>query len=85
MYHVEKIFAWPNAIEFAEIDPNIVLDTTDVTHHDGVAEKTVGRIGVDRVVWGCNLPVSYPGLKLKWVEISRITAEEKFRILRQAP
>lgn len=81
MHHMGRIFAFYDAIEVAMEHPNIILDTTDVTHHDGIVEKAVKMIGADRVVWGSNLPISYPGPNLKRIQIARITKPERELIL----
>jgi predicted TIM-barrel fold metal-dependent hydrolase len=81
MYHMGRIFAFHDAIEVAMEHRNIILDTTDVTHHDGVVEKAVRMVGADRVVWGSNLPISYPGPNLKRILIARVTEEERQKIL----
>lgn len=81
MYHMGRIFAWHDAIEFASVYQNIILDTTDVTHHDGLVEKAVREIGAERVVWGSNLPTSYPGPNLKRIQIARISEDDKKQIL----
>lgn len=81
MYHMGRIMAFHDAIETAVEHPNIILDTTDVTHHDGVVEKAVSMVGAERVVWGSNLPISYPGPNLKRIQICRISEEARRMIL----
>lgn len=81
MYHMGRVMAFHDAIETAVEHSNIILDTTDVTHHDGVVEKAVRMVGADRVVWGSNLPISYPGPNLKRIMIARISEEERGMIL----
>ena len=81
MYHMGRIFAFHDAIEVAAEHPNVILDTTDVTHHDGVVEKAVSMVGDDRVVWGSNLPISYPGPNLTRIRIARITEDARQKIL----
>lgn len=81
MYHMGRVMAFHDAIEVAAERPNIILDTTDVTHHDGVVEKAVGMVGARRVVWGTNLPISYPGPNLKRIMMARIPEAERRLIL----
>ncbi len=52
-----------------------------MTHHDGVVEKAVGMVGARRVVWGTNLPISYPGPNLKRILMARIPEAERRLIL----
>lgn len=81
MYHMGRVMAFHDAIEVAAEHPNVILDTTDVTHHDGVVEKAIVKVGAQRIVWGSNLPISYPGPNLKRIMIARITEEERQLIL----
>jgi predicted TIM-barrel fold metal-dependent hydrolase len=81
MYHMGRIMAFHDAIEVAAERANVILDTTDVTHHDGVVEKAVGMVGARRVVWGTNLPISYPGPNLKRIQMARIPEADRALIL----
>jgi len=79
MYHMGW-FQWQEALEQAKKYDNIILDTTQ-SMYIRLVEPVVKAIGAERVVWGTNLPISYPGPNLVRVKTARITEEERRLIL----
>lgn len=48
---------WQEAIELAEIYPNIILDTTGTLNYYGIVEYTVEVLGPERLIWGSDFPL----------------------------
>lgn len=81
MGHMGALGYWYDSIEIAEQYENIILDTTNAYAVDGLVETAVEAVGADRIVWGTNLPLSYPGPNLVRITESDINEREKRQIL----
>jgi predicted TIM-barrel fold metal-dependent hydrolase len=73
-FHVDE------AIEVAERQPNIVLETSATPYPDKIREA-VERIGAERVVFGSDGPVSSPVLEREKVMIADLSPEETDLVL----
>lgn len=73
-YHVDE------AIDVAEEFGNIILETSAMPYPDKIREA-VARIGVDRVVYGSDGPMSPPALERKKVETAGLTDEQTALVL----
>lgn len=73
-YHVDE------AIDVAEEYGNVILETSAMPYPDKIA-KAVARIGVDRVVYGSDGPMSPPALERQKVETAGLTDEQTALVL----
>ena len=48
---------WQEAIECAELYPNLILDTTGSVNGYGMIESAVERLGPERIIWGSDFPL----------------------------
>lgn len=48
---------WQEAIEWAELYPNLILDTTGALNWYGIVEYGVERLGPRRLIWGSDFPL----------------------------
>jgi predicted TIM-barrel fold metal-dependent hydrolase len=77
---------WPVArehVEIAKARPNVVLEITLTTVTYGVIEYMVKEIGADRILFGTDQPMRDPIPQFGWVVYSRLTDEERIKILGQ--
>jgi len=82
--------AWQDAIEAAKKYENIILDTTSAQMCISLVKRAVEVVSPERVVFGTNMPMDYPGpniVRITWAEISeeakrKIMGENILRILR---
>lgn len=80
MCHMGKILFWQDCVELAEEFGNLILDLTDAMFVENLIETSVKYVGAERIIWGTNLPISYPGPNIKRVEIAKISQEDKEKI-----
>jgi predicted TIM-barrel fold metal-dependent hydrolase len=78
--HMGGYFHVDEAIEVAERQPNIVLETSATPYPDKIREA-VERIGAERVVFGSDGPVSSPVLEREKVMIADLSPEETDLVL----
>ena len=69
------------AIEVAKQYENVYLDLCDIHRHSGIVDKMVSSIGADRVLFGTDVPWYDPGYGIGSVLFSRISDEDKYKIL----
>lgn len=48
---------WQEAIEWAQVYPNLILDTTGAINWYGIVEYAVERLGPRRMIWGSDFPL----------------------------
>ena len=72
---------WQEAIEWAEVYPNLVLDTTGALNWYGLVESAVERLGAARVIWGSDFPLFPFEMGLSKVTDSDVDARAKALIL----
>ena len=70
-----------DALEAAEEFGNIVLDTATSSMRHGLIAEAVDRFGADRLVFGTDLPICYPGPQIVRVTCADITEKQKRMIL----
>jgi uncharacterized protein len=70
------------AAEAAEQAPNLFLDLSGSQHHRLILERTVERLGAERILFGSDLPYLEAAMTLAWVLAARISDAAKERILR---
>jgi len=68
-------------IELAKIRENIFLELTFTDVPDGLIEFLVDEIGSDKIIFGTDQPMRDPAPQLGWVVYSRISVEDKEKIL----
>lgn len=68
------------AIDVAERHPNIILETSAMPYPEKIREA-IDRIGVDRVIFGSDGPVSSPALERQKVVRAGLTEEETRLVL----
>jgi hypothetical protein len=78
--HMGGYFHVDEAIEVAERQPNIVLETSAMPYPEKIKEA-VERIGAERVVFGSDGPVSSPILEREKVVIAGLSPEETALVL----
>jgi uncharacterized protein len=78
--HMGGYFHVDEAIEVAERQPNIVLETSATPYPDKIREA-VERIGAERVVFGSDGPVSSPVLEREKVMIADLSPEQTDLVL----
>jgi len=69
------------AIEVAKKHENVYLDLCDIHRHSGIVDKMVNNIGADRVLFGTDIPWYDPGYGIGSVLFSRVSDEDKYKIL----
>lgn len=72
---------WQEAIEWAEVYPNLVLDTTGSLNWYGLVESAVERLGAERVIWGSDFPLFPFEMGLSKVADSEVDPKAKALIL----
>lgn len=78
--HMGGYFHVDEAIEVAERQPNIVLETSAMPYPEKIKEA-VERIGAERVVFGSDGPVSSPVLEREKIVIAGLSPEETAQVL----
>lgn len=71
------------AIEVAKEHANVYLDLCDIHRHSGIVDKMVDAIGADRILFGTDIPWYDPAYGVGSVLFSRISDEDKYKILYQ--
>jgi len=72
---------WDEAIRIATDFPNLFLDLTGVTQHNGLVEMFVSGAGSENIVFGTDSPWFGPYYPLGCVLLARITDEDRHNIL----
>ena len=72
---------WHRAIEAAETCPNLHLDTATSQIDAGMIEAAVARVGVERVIFGTDMPLLDPWTQLGKIRHAEISKEAKSLIL----
>lgn len=70
-----------DALEVAEEYENIILDTAASSMRFGLVAEAVDRVGAERVVFGTNMPICYPGPNIVRVTNADITEKQKRMVL----
>lgn len=73
--------AYPDAIQVAKANPNVLLDTTEVPNIANIIELAVKNVGAERVVWGSDSPALNAGVEMAKVKLANISQKEKGMIL----
>lgn len=76
-----RILAWMDAVELALAASNVLLDTTDAAPVEGLVEYLCSSVGADRIVWGTNLPLSYPLPNLTRILSATVPVEQREAML----
>jgi len=69
------------AVSCARAHPNVYLDITYTTVTAGIIESLVEGAGVEKVVYGSDLPMRDPRQQVGWVVYSRLDPDDKAKIL----
>ena len=69
------------AIELARKHPNFMIEITFTSVCSGIVEYLVRGAGADRVMYGSDLPMRDPRQQLGWVAYSKLTLDEKKKVL----
>lgn len=69
------------AIEVVKNHNNVYLDVCDIHRHSGIIDKMVENIGAERVLFGTDIPWYDPSYCLGSILFSRISDEDKYKIL----
>lgn len=69
------------AIACAKKNPNVCLEITLTPVTFGIIDYLVESVGADRVVYGSDLPMRDPRQQLGWVIYSRMSEEDKAKVL----
>ncbi len=69
------------AIEVVKQHDNVYLDLCDIHRHSGIVDKMVREVGADRIFFGTDLPWYDPAYGIGSVLFSRISDEDKYKIL----
>jgi len=69
------------AVACARAHPSVYLDITYTNVTAGIIESLVEGAGVEKIVYGSDLPMRDPRQQVGWVVYSRLTPEEKAKIL----
>ncbi len=69
------------AIELAKRFPNFMIEITLTPSCGGIIDYLVAGAGADRVMYGSDLPMRDPRQQLGWVVFSRLSLEQKRRVL----
>ena len=70
-----------NNIEVVKKRDNVFLEITVTSMTNGVIEYMVEEVGADKVLFGTDLPMRDPAPQLAWVTYSKISVEDKKKIL----
>lgn len=68
------------AIDVAERNPNVYLETSGMPMHSKIREA-VERVGPDRVLYGSDTPFHHPSVELAKVRVSGLSTEMTDRVL----
>ena len=68
-------------IELAKSRENVVLEITFTSVTRNMIEYLVSEVGADKVLYGSDAPMRDPAPQLGWVCYSRISEEDKKKIL----
>jgi predicted TIM-barrel fold metal-dependent hydrolase len=81
-YHCGASYAVADtAIELAKKHRNFLIEPTLTPVCGGIIDYLVKGAGVDRVVYGSDLPMRDPRQQLGWIVFSRLSVEEKKQVL----
>lgn len=69
------------AIACAQKNPNVCLEITLTPVTFGIIDYLVENVGADRIVYGSDLPMRDPRQQLGWVIYSRLSEEDKAKVL----
>jgi predicted TIM-barrel fold metal-dependent hydrolase len=69
------------SIDIAERRPNVYLETSGMPMHSKIKEA-VERVGVDRVLYGSDVPFHHPAVEILRVRVSGLGSEELEQVLR---
>lgn len=69
------------AIEVVKTHNNVMLDICDIHRHSGIIDKMVEEVGADKVLFGTDMPWYDPNYGIGSVLFSRISDEDKIKIL----
>jgi hypothetical protein len=69
------------AIDIAARNPNVYLETSGMPMHTKIKDA-VERVGVERVLYGSDIPFHHPAVEILRVEVSGLGPEELDRVLR---
>ena len=72
---------WPQAIEIAKNNSNVILGTTGSVINYGMIERSVKEIGSKRISWGSDYPMYPFELSLSKIVHAEISEEDKKNIL----
>ena len=70
-----------NAIDIVKTHDNVYLDICDIHRHSGIIDKMVEQVGADKVLFGTDIPWYDPAYCLGSVLFSRISDEDKYKII----
>ena len=70
------------AIEVAEKNDNIYLETSGMPMHTKIKEAAE-KIGVERILYGSDMPFGHPAFEIEKVKVSGLGEEELRRVLRE--
>ena len=68
------------AIDVAERNPNVYLETSGMPMHSKIREA-VERVGPDRVLYGSDTPFHHPSVELAKVRVSGLSADQASGVL----
>lgn len=71
---------WMEAIEIAELSPNIYLEPSCRYNEHNKIKEAVDRIGADRLIFGSDAPLLHPYYTIGMIEEAGLTEEEKEKI-----
>ncbi len=81
-YHCGSSYAVADtAIELAQRFPNFMIEPTLTPTCGGIIDYLVQGAGVDRVMYGSDLPMRDPRPQLGWIVYSRLPLEQKRQVL----
>jgi predicted TIM-barrel fold metal-dependent hydrolase len=69
------------SIDIAARNPNVFLETSGMPMHTKIKEA-VDRVGVDRVLYGSDVPFHHPAVEILRVQVSGLGPEELEHVLR---
>jgi predicted TIM-barrel fold metal-dependent hydrolase len=69
------------SIDIAARNPNVYLETSGMPMHTKIREA-VERVGVERVLYGSDIPFHHPAVEIMRVQVSGLGPEELDRVLR---
>jgi hypothetical protein len=81
MGHMGFILNWPDAIEFARQYENLILETSSTAMTASLVRRCVDEVGEDRIVFGTNMPIDYPGPNIVRITHADITDEARKKIM----